>query len=219
MPSAEIAEASRMAAPADPGAPGSLTTTADITAEVVAAVHRGSPQAWAQLCRHQAPRLAGYLGARLRRPLVVESVVGETLVAAWARRSEIPLPPETDSWFRRQAAGQARKWRAAHPDEALSESFPAGRCADPAQVGRMRLLDECLGRLGEADRLAVEQHWRGGLTGMALAVALHLRTPAEAEAQIENALGLLESAHEKAADGAGAAAAHPLRQPPLDPGR
>jgi DNA-directed RNA polymerase specialized sigma24 family protein len=160
----------------------------------VTAARSGSRPAWSRLCRAQAPRLAGYLGARLRRPLVVETVIQDALVAAWDRRMEIPAPPATDAWFRRLAAGQARRWRAEHPHEPLAEAFPAERCADPAQSARMRRLDEALARLGEAERLALEQHWRGGLSGPALAAALHLPSAAEAEAQIARALDALEQA-------------------------
>ncbi|MBA3708756.1 MAG: hypothetical protein H0W83_08065, partial [Planctomycetes bacterium] len=44
----------------------------DADAALLALARSGDREAWARLCHKHAPRLAAYLGARLRRPAVVE---------------------------------------------------------------------------------------------------------------------------------------------------
>ncbi|MBA2482633.1 MAG: hypothetical protein H0V44_18375 [Planctomycetes bacterium] len=142
---------------------------------LIAAARVGDRDAWGRLCRVHAPRLTAYLGARLRRPDVVEQLVADTIVAAWAQLPELPSAEEFPAWFRRIGANLAMKWGSEHPGEPLKEPFPADRCADDeVALARMRRLEEAFGRLSKPERMALEQRFRGGLDGPLLDEALHL---------------------------------------------
>jgi RNA polymerase sigma-70 factor (ECF subfamily) len=164
---------------------------ADEDAALVERARGGDREAWAALCRRHAPRLAAYLGARLSRPAVVEKLVGDAVVSAWLTLGDLGDTHEFAAWFRRVGAGLAMKWRQENPEEKLKEPFPAERCASPDQADAMRRLQDALRRLPEPQRMALEQRFRGGLSGEALAEVLHL-DPAAAEAQIERALADLD---------------------------
>lgn len=131
----------------------------------------GDHAAWSHLVRRHAPRLAAYLGARLRRPAIVESLVAETVVAAARQLGELPDPASFAAWFRRLGAAIAMKWARANPQEALDEAFPAGR-AEGLPGGELARLDAAIGRLDEQQRMALELRWRGGLGPVELAEAL-----------------------------------------------
>lgn len=135
--------------------------------------------------------MAAYLGARLARQAVVEKLVGDAIVAAWRKLPELQDPSEFPAWLRRIGANLAMRWRSDHPDEALQEPFPAELCADGEQIERMRRLGEAMGRLPDAERIALEQRFRGRLDGAALGEALHL-DPAAIPAAIERALASLD---------------------------
>jgi DNA-directed RNA polymerase specialized sigma24 family protein len=83
------------------------------------------------------------------------------------------------------------KWRQENPGEKLKEPFPAERCSSPEQIDAMRRLQDALRRLPEAQRMALEQRFRGSLSGEALGEALHL-DPSAADAQVERALADLD---------------------------
>jgi RNA polymerase sigma-70 factor (ECF subfamily) len=161
-------------------------------AALVARARGGERDAWATLCRRHAPRLAAYIGARLHRPAVVEKLVGDAVVAGWRTVSELERDEDFASWFRKVGAGLAMRWRSDHPDEKLKEPFPDERCPEGAeQVERMRRLQEALRRLPEQERMALEQRFRGGLSGKELGEVLHLDATA-ADALLERALAALE---------------------------
>lgn len=168
-----------------------MADSGDDEQTLVTRARGGDREAWASLCRLSAPRLAAYLGARLARQAVVEKLVGDAIVAAWRKLPELQEPAEFQSWLRRIGANLAMRWRSDHPDEALLEPFPADRCADQDQVERMRRLSEAMARLPEAERIALEQRFRGRLEGSALGTALHLE-PAAVPAVIERALASLD---------------------------
>jgi RNA polymerase sigma-70 factor (ECF subfamily) len=157
---------------------------------LVARAQKGDHEAWAQVCRRHAPRLAAYIGARLHRPTVVEKLVGDAMVAGWRKLPELKPGEDLAAWFRRIGASLAMRWRSDHPEEKLKEPFPEERCPDGAdQVERMRRLQDALRRLPEPERMALEQRFRGGLSGRELGEALHLDA---AEALLERALNTLD---------------------------
>ena len=141
-------------------------------ADLVGEARAGDHAAWASLCRRHAPRLGAYLGARLRRPEVVDQLVGEAVVAAWLHLPELTDPAGFAAWFRRTGAGLALKWAREHPAEEIAAPWSRGG----ADAGLARL-DQLVGGLEETARMALELRWRGGLSGGELAGAL--RCPAE----------------------------------------
>lgn len=154
-------------------------------ADLVAEVRAGDHAAWASLCRRHAPRLAAYLGTRLRRPEVVDQLVGESILAAWMHLPKLADPAGFAAWFRRTGASLALKWARAHPTEEIAAPWSRGG----ADAGVERL-DRLIGGLEEAARMAVELRWRGGLSGPELAGAL--RCPVEeAERLADDAEGEL----------------------------
>ncbi len=148
-------------------------------ADLVVEARAGDHAAWSALCRRHAPRLAAYLGARLRRPEIVDQLVGETVVAAWQQLAGLENPAEFAAWFRRTGAGLALRWAREHPSETIAAEWTPLHSGggDPDSMAR---LDRLIGGLDEAKRMAVELRWRGGLSGSELAAALRC-TPEEAE--------------------------------------
>ncbi len=166
-------------------------TDADSDEVLVIAARAGDREAWAALCQRHAPAVAAYLGARLRRPAVVDKLVGDTVVAAWRHLPELNDHREVLPWFRRMAAALAKRWRQEHPDEPIAEPFPPARCADDAALlTRLTALEAALGRLGEPERMALEGRFRGGLDDAALAQALR-SDAAGADALVRRALAQL----------------------------
>lgn len=148
----------------------------------------GDREAWEQLAARSAPRLAAYLGARLRRPEVVEMLVAEAIYAAWRKIGDLEDPADFAAWFRRIGANLALRWHSKHKHEKLVGDFPVARCAGDVELaGEMQRIETALAKLDEADRMALEQRFRGGLVDEALAEALHKPLPAADEA-VERAL-------------------------------
>lgn len=165
--------------------------------ELAGRARAGDREAWAALCQRHAPRLAAYLGARLRRPKVVEKLVEEAIVLASKHLEELEHPAEFAGWFRRVGAHLALRWYREHSDEKLAEGFPPERCGgDPERQRRMDRLENALAALTDAQRMALEQRFRGGLAGERLAEALHLEA-AKAERLVDDALAALDRALEK----------------------
>ncbi len=164
-------------------------------AELVEAVRSGDHQAWPVLMRRHAPRLAAYLGARLRRPAVVDALVAEAVVVGLQHLSELAPGEGFAAWFRKLGAGIAMRWAREHPDEALDEPFPAGRI--PAQHAALAedlaALERAFGQLSEQQRMVLELRWRGGLAGAELGSALRLGGD-EAERLADEAEGQLAAA-------------------------
>lgn len=172
-------------------------------AELVEAVRAGDHHAWSALMRRHAPRLAAYLGARLRRPAVVDALVAESVVTGMQYLTELGAGEDFAGWFRKLGAGVAMRWAREHPGEALEEPFPVGRIPAEraglaAELGR---LERAIGRLSEQQRMAIELRWRGGLVGSELGAALRL-DPDAAERLADEAEGLLGDAVEAGGDGA-----------------
>ncbi len=147
--------------------------------DLLAESRGGDHAAWAALCRRHAPRLAAYLGARLRRPEIVDQLVGEAVVAAWLQQSELTEPSGFAAWFRRTGAGLALRWAREDPDAAIDGAWSAQRGGEGDQEALARL-DRLVGGLEETERMALELRWRGGLAGSELAAALRC-APEEAE--------------------------------------
>lgn len=139
--------------------------------ELLAAARLGDHSAWAELARRHAPRLAAYLGARLRRPEIVDGLVGEALVAAWLRLAEAPDAGECAAWLRKIGGGLAMKWAREHPDAAIESPIPPGRLQSTSAVDITRL-DQRIGLLDESQRMALELRWRAGMDDAALASAM-----------------------------------------------
>lgn len=158
---------------------------ADADSELVTEARAGDHAAWATLCRRHVPRLAAYLGARLRRPEVVDQLVGETVVAAWLQLPGLDDPAGFAAWFRRTGAGLALRWARAHPDEMINAPWSEQRAGGGEQVD-LAQLDRLVGELEETARMAIELRWRGGLAGSALAAALRCSSE-EAEKQANDA--------------------------------
>lgn len=156
--------------------------------ELAERAREGDRESWDLLAERSAPRLAAYLGARLRRPEVVEMLVAEAIYAAWRKIADLDDPADFAAWFRRIGANLALRWHGKHKHEKLTGGFPVDRCAgDDDLVHEMMRIEAALAKLDEADRMALEQRFRGGLDGQLLAEALH-KSPAEADEAVDRAL-------------------------------
>lgn len=156
----------------------------------------GDRDSWQLLMRIHAPRLAAYLGARLRRPSVVDRLVGEAIVKAW-KHLEHFSGDDFGAWFRSIGAKLAMGWHSRHKGEPLWEEFPIERCKDE-DAPNMQALDRAMGYLPEASRMALEQRFRAGLTGDDLGKVLHLSAQ-KAEEAVDRALVELESQYRRLA--------------------
>ncbi len=164
-------------------------------AEWLTRARAGDRDAWALLMRRHAPRLAAYLGARLRRPAVVEKLVEDAVVLAY-RHIEEATADDFSAWFRRVGAHVALRWYREHRDEPLTEAFPPSVEDTPERQAELARLEKALGGLTDAQRMAVEQRYRGGLGGSDLAAALHCES-GKAERMVDDALAALERALNK----------------------
>lgn len=158
--------------------------------DLIERIRGGDREAWAFLVRRHAPRLAAYLGARLRRPGVVEKLVEDAIVLAFRHLDELEDSEGFAAWFRRIGAHLALRWYREHREETLSEAFPDDRGAGSEELGDLRHLEAALGRLSDGQRMALEQRFRGGLVGGDLAEVLHLDR-AKSERVVEDALAAL----------------------------
>jgi RNA polymerase sigma-70 factor, ECF subfamily len=158
---------------------------------VVAAQH-GDREAWSTLCTRHMPRLAAYLGSRLRRPEVVEKLVAEVVVGAWKHLPELEKPADFPQWLRKTGGNLALQWSRKHPHEPLTVPFPETRCGGDGELNqRMSRLDAALGELSDAQRMLLEQHFRGQMSLDELAVNMHVKRD-EMEAMLEEALFALD---------------------------
>jgi DNA-directed RNA polymerase specialized sigma24 family protein len=106
---------------------------------------------------------------------VIEKLVEDAIVAAWRHLPDLDNPSDFPAWFRRIGANLALVWYREHQDEPLSEPFPAKRCGhDPKVTDAMNRVELVLGELTDAQRMALEQHYRGGMRAETLAESLHL---------------------------------------------
>jgi RNA polymerase sigma-70 factor, ECF subfamily len=158
---------------------------------VVAAQH-GDLAAWSTLCVRHLPRLAAYLGARLRRPEVVERLVADVVAGAWKHLPELENPADFAAWLRKVGGNLALQWSRKHPDEPVAAPFPAVRCGGDAELAaRMVRLDAALGALPDAQRMLLEQHFRGQVDLDTLAAGMHLQREG-VEALLDEALVALD---------------------------
>jgi RNA polymerase sigma factor (sigma-70 family) len=167
--------------------------THDDESLVVAAQH-GDREAWAALCARHLPRLAAYLGSRLRRPAVVERLIADVVAGAWKHLPELEHPADFPAWLRKAGGNLALQWSRRHPDEPLAGPFPVERCGDDRDLAaRMTRLDAALGTLPDAQRMLLEQHFRGQVDLPTLAASQHLTTEA-ITVMLEEALAALDRA-------------------------
>lgn len=143
-------------------------------ADLVVAVRAGDRAAWQSLARRHAPRLAAYLGARLRRPAVIDALVAEAIVSGIRHLPELEDPAGFAAWFRRLGAGIAMRWARDNPGEALDEPFPVGRVpeAQAGAVAELVAFEREISRLDEQQRMALELRWRGGMAAEEIAAAM-----------------------------------------------
>jgi DNA-directed RNA polymerase specialized sigma24 family protein len=160
--------------------------------DLVLKAQQGDRQAWNALCQRHAPRLAAYLGGRLRRPAIIDKLVADVVSGAWKHLIDLQRPGDFPAWFRRVGGNLTLQWCRKHPEEPLGEAFPFERCGgDEALHQRMDRLDIALAQLSDAQRMALEQHFRGGMDVTALSEALHLDAPA-VQALLDDALVALD---------------------------
>ena len=173
---------------------GTLTAmTIDDESLVVAAQH-GDLAAWSTLCGRHLPRLAAYLGSRLRRPEVVERLVAEVVAGAWKHLPELDQPAEFPAWLRKAGGNLALQWSRKHPDEPVAAPFPANRCGnEPELTACMTRLDAAIGTLPDAQRMLLEHHFRGQVDLTVLAAGMHLQRE-QIEVMLEEALIALDRA-------------------------
>jgi RNA polymerase sigma-70 factor (ECF subfamily) len=158
---------------------------------VVAAQH-GDREAWSTLCVRHLPRLAAYLGSRLRRPDVVEKLVAEVVAGAWKHLPELEHPADFPQWLRKAGGNLALQWSRKHPQEPLAAPFPEARCGgDQTLARRMVRLDAAIGALPDAQRMLLEQHFRGQVSLDELAASMHLQREG-VEVMLDEALVALD---------------------------
>lgn len=161
---------------------------------LVVAAQRGDLDAWSTLCFRHMPRLAAYLGCRLRRPEVVERVIAEVVLSAWKHLLELEKPAEFSPWLRKFGGGLALQWSRKHPNEPIDAPFAVSRCgADLDLAQRMTRLDAALGGLPDHQRMLLEQHFRGLVELDELAKSMHLQR-VEIERLLDEALIALDRA-------------------------
>jgi len=167
--------------------------TTDDETLVVAAQH-GDLAAWSTLCSRHLPRLAAYVGSRLRRPEVVERLIAEVVAGAWKHLPELENPADFPAWLRKAGGNLALQWSRKHPGEPVAAPFPVARCgADTNLAERMTRLDAALGTLPDAQRMLLEQHFRGQVELDALATSMHLQREG-IEVMLDEALLALDRA-------------------------
>jgi len=185
----------RLDAAIPPADMAAMSVERPLDLELVERARQGDRDAWTALVRRHAPRLAAYLGARLRRPSVVERLVEDAIVLAYRHLDEVDASEGFAAWFRRVGAHLALRWYREHREEALTEPFPAERLGTATavmeQAARMERLETALGALTDAQRMAVEQRYRGGLEGEDLSEVLHCDA-AKSTRVLEDALAALE---------------------------
>lgn len=146
--------------------------------------------AWRQLMERHLPSLGAYLGARLRRPDLIDDLLAKTVCAAWRHRDTCTSSDDFARWFRKMGANIALRWHRSHPQEPLCADLSEEQLANTTVAAPvLRQLDQAIGQLETTQRMAVEQFFRGGLRGAALAAVLHVD---EGTAQELVARGLAE---------------------------
>ena len=104
--------------------------TIDDESLVVAAQH-GDLAAWSTLCARHLPRLAAYLGSRLRRPEVVERLVAEVVAGAWKHLPELDQPADFPAW-----SGSTLPCANCQPPSRRSPKPSSKPCASPSPEPR-----------------------------------------------------------------------------------
>ena len=125
----------------------------------------GDFDSWRELVDIYAPRLAAYVGARLRRPDIVDKLVADTVYVAWKNLAELEKPADFPSWFRKMGGSVTMRWYKRHHGEGISGEFPIDRIEDSEQAEEIAAIDKALGKLPEKQRMALEQRFRAGLEG------------------------------------------------------
>lgn len=169
-------------------------TIDDSDESLVVAAQHGDLAAWEKLCQKHMPRLASYLGSRLRRPEIVERLIAEVVVGAWKHLPELDQPSEFHSWLKRMGGGVALQWSRKHPNEPVTAPFPDERCgADLVLAEKISELDVALGKLPDAQRMVLEQYFRGNMSFEDLAEVMHLQ-PDNVKLLVDDALCALDQA-------------------------
>ncbi|NRA40399.1 MAG: sigma-70 family RNA polymerase sigma factor [Planctomycetes bacterium] len=165
-------------------------------ADLVIAAQAGDLAAWKKLIAIHAPRLAAYIGARLRRPEIVDRLVADSIYVAWKHIAELEDENEFPAWFRRMGGSVTMRWYKRHNDEGISGEFPIERCDNQSLGLEIEELDNALGRLPEKERMALEQRYRAGLQNAEIAEVLH-KDPEQVEKLIQSGLRHLQKSRQK----------------------
>lgn len=158
--------------------------------ELIKQSRQGDIDAWRALIDIYATRLAAYIGARLRRPEIVDKLVADTIYVAWKHLAELEDEKDFPSWFRKMGGSVTMRWYKRNHGEGISGDFPIQR-VEGGQAEELASLDKALGKLPEKKRMALEQRFRAGLQGEALAEVLHA-TVEDADKLVEESLQLLQ---------------------------
>ena len=82
--------------------------------QLVRAARNGEIAAWRSLLDIYAPRLAAYIGARLRRPEIVDKLVADTIYVAWKRLPDLEDIEDFAAWFRKLGGSVTMRWYKRH---------------------------------------------------------------------------------------------------------
>ncbi len=155
--------------------------------ELLKRSRQGDIEAWKSLIDIYSVRLAAYIGARLRRPEIVDKLVADTVYVAWKHLPELEEDKDFPSWFRKMGGSVTMRWYKRNHGEGISGDFPIQRVSEVDQAEELAALDKALGKMPEKQRMALEQRFRAGLQGEALAEVLHASVE-DAEMLVEESL-------------------------------
>lgn len=151
--------------------------------DLLAQARDGDGEAWRVVIERYAPMLTAYIGARLRKPAVVDRIVEQAFVAAYKKIDQRDASEAPGAWLRRIAGRYALRWYKDHPGVSLVDPFPVDRVPDELrhEVDRLSQLEVAFQRLRGEQRMALELYYRGGLRAADLAAALHCTVDEAAE--------------------------------------
>lgn len=162
-------------------------------AQLVQAVRRGDPHAFADLVRRHALRVAAVCRTRLHDPSLVEDMVQETFLRSLRFLSTLERPERFGSWLHGIALRACSDWRKARArtEVSLGASMePASQVPPEDPAERHLVVKQAIGRLPEGLREAVTLFYYGRLSYQEISDALGI-TPAAVAARLTRARWLL----------------------------
>ncbi|MFW5846246.1 MAG: RNA polymerase sigma factor [Planctomycetota bacterium] len=153
-------------------------TATGTDAELIDRARQGDRAAWRALLERHLPALGAYIGARLRRPEVVDDLLVEASALAWRHLDTLQDAGDLPRWLRKMGANVALRWHKSNPHESLAAVVGTDRIRrgspDAVDADGIQALDAAIGRLKADQRMAIEQRFRGGLRDAALWEVLHV---------------------------------------------